>query len=72
MPKRPILVFRPINQALHKRVFRIITVKLILAQISPRDWFMSVDLKDAFFHIQVATRHRCFLRFGFEGTAYQF
>ncbi len=48
-----------------------ITLKQILAQIRPRDWFSSVDLKDAYFHIQITPHHRCFLRFSFEGTAYQ-
>ncbi len=31
-----------------------ITLKQILLQICPRDWFMSLNLKDAYFHIQVA------------------
>ncbi|XDV15183.1 hypothetical protein PO909_015313 [Leuciscus waleckii] len=69
---RPILDLRPINRALHKRAFRMTTLKQILAQIRPGDWFASVDLKDAYFHIQIATRHRRFLRFAFEGTAYQY
>ncbi len=68
---RPILDLRPINRALGKRPFRMLTVKQILAQIRPGDWFASVDLKDAYFHIQIAPHHRWFLRFAFEGTAYQ-
>lgn len=47
-------------------------LKQILAQIWPEDWFISLDLKDAYIHIQIAPRHRHFLRFAFEGTAYQF
>ncbi len=69
---RPILDFRPINRALCKRPFRMITLKQILAQIRPGDWFASVDLKDAYFPIQIAPHHRRFLRFAFEGTAYQY
>ncbi len=38
----------------------------------PRVWFMSLDLKDAYFHIQVAPHHRQFLRFAFERVAYQY
>ncbi len=68
---RPILDLRPINRVLCKRPFRMITLKQILAQIRPRDWFASVDLKDAYFHIQITPHHRRFLRFSFEGTAYQ-
>ncbi len=41
-------------------------------QIRPGEWFASVDLKDAYFHIQIAPHHRRFLRFAFEGTAYQY
>ncbi len=37
---------------------------------SHRDWFCSLDLKDAYFHIQIAPHHRRFLRFAFEGVAY--
>ncbi len=33
---------------------------------------MSLDLKDAYFHIQVAPHLRRFLRFAFEGVAYQY
>ncbi len=69
---RPILDLRPINRALCKRPSRMITLKQILAQIRPGDWFASVDLKDAYFHIQIAPHHRRFLRFAFEGTAYQY
>ncbi len=49
-----------------------LTLKQILVQICPEDWFLSVDLKDANFHIQIASRHRPFLRFAFEGVAYQY
>ncbi len=31
-----------------------------------------MDLKDAYFHIQIAPHHRRFLRFAFKGTAYQY
>ncbi len=69
---RPILDLRPINRALCERQFRMVTLKQILAQIHPGDWFASVDLKDAYFHIQIAPHHRRFLRFAFENTAYQY
>ncbi len=49
-----------------------ITLKQILPQICPGDWFMSLDLNDAYFHIQVAPHHRRFLRFAFKGVAYQY
>ncbi len=63
MPKRegglcPILDLGPINRALGKHPFRMLTLKQILAQIRPGDWFASVDLKDAYFHIQIVPHHR--------------
>ncbi|KAL0176731.1 hypothetical protein M9458_029061, partial [Cirrhinus mrigala] len=60
------------NQALMKRPFKMITLKQILSHIRPGDWFFSLDLKDSYFHIQIAPHHRRFLRFTFEGVAYQY
>ncbi|KAG1930863.1 septin-8 [Pimephales promelas] len=36
------------------------------------DWFAAIDLKDAYFHVSILPRHRPFLRFAFEGQAYQY
>ncbi len=69
---RPILDLRCLNHALMRRPFRMITLKQILSQIRTGDWFCSLDLKDAYFHIQIAPHHRRFLRFAFEGVAYQY
>ncbi len=69
---RSILDLRPINRALCKRPFRMISLEQILAQIPPRGLVASVDLKDAYFHIQIAPHHRRVLRFALEGIAYQY
>ncbi len=69
---RPILDLRRLNHALMRRPFRMITLKQILSQIRTEDLFCSLDLKDAYFHIQIAPHHRRFLRFAFEGVAYQY
>ncbi len=69
---RPILDLRRLNHTLMRRPFRMITLKQILSQICTGDWFCSLDLKDAYFHIQIAPHHRRFLRFAFEGVAYQY
>ncbi len=68
---RPILNFRHPSHALLKRQFRMITSKQILSQVCPGDWFFSLDLKDAYFYFQIAPHQRWFLRFAFEGVAYQ-
>ncbi|XDV14501.1 hypothetical protein PO909_014743 [Leuciscus waleckii] len=49
-----------------------LTTRKILAHVRQGDWFVSIDLKDAYFQIQIASRHRRFLRFAFEGQAYQY
>jgi hypothetical protein len=69
---RPILDLRHLNRALMRRPFKMLTIKHILAQIRSGDWFVTMDLKDAYFHIQINPRHRPFLRFAFEGQAYQY
>ncbi len=43
-----------------------------MSQVQEGDWFVTIDLKDAYFHIQVIQRHRRFLRFAFGGKAYQY
>ncbi|KAL0165920.1 hypothetical protein M9458_037764, partial [Cirrhinus mrigala] len=60
------------NRTLMRRVFRMLTLKQILSQVRPGDCFCSLDLKDAYFNIQIALHHRQFLRFAFEGVAYQY
>ncbi|CAM4625515.1 unnamed protein product [Leuciscus chuanchicus] len=49
-----------------------LTTRKILAQVCRGDWFMSIDLKDAYFQIQIASHHRRYLRFAFEGQTYQY
>ncbi|KAI2660324.1 hypothetical protein H4Q32_007859 [Labeo rohita] len=47
--------------------FEVLTVKSILSHIQSADWFVTIDLKHAYFHIQIVKRHR-----KFEGKAYQY
>ncbi len=46
--------------------------KRIFGCVRPLDWFAAIDLKDAYFHVSILPRHRPFLRFAFEGQAYQY
>ncbi len=68
---RPILDLRRLNFSLYKGKFKMLTMKT-MSQIQGGDWFVTIDLKDAYFHIQVIQRHRRFLRFAFGGKAYQY
>ncbi len=69
---RPILDLRVLNRALHKLPFKMRTRRLIIKCIQPQDWFAAIDLKDAYFHVSILLRHRPFLRFAFEGRAWQY
>ncbi len=48
------------------------TRRRITKCIRPQDWFAAIDLKDAYFHVSILRRHRPFLRFAFEGQAWQY
>ncbi len=67
---RPILDLRRLNFSLYKGKFKMLMMKTIMSQIQGGDWFVTIDLKDAYFHIQVIQRHRRFLRFAFGRKAY--
>ncbi len=69
---RPILDLRRLNLSLYKGKFKMLTLKAIMSQVQGGDWFVTIDLKDAYFHIQVIRRHRKFLWFAFGGKAYQY
>ena len=69
---RPILDLRGLNPSITKKEFRMLTNHTLLASITHGDWLTSIDLKDAFFHVGVHPHHRKYLRFFFQGKAYQF
>lgn len=69
---RPILNLRPLNRFIKVLRFHVLRTADVLQVVSEGDWFTSVDLKDAYFHVPVAPHHRQFLRFAFKGQAYQF
>ncbi|KAI2654497.1 ORF V: Enzymatic polyprotein [Labeo rohita] len=69
---RPILDLRILNRTLHKRPFKMLTLKHLFTCVRAQDWFVAIDLKDAYFHVSILPRHRPFLRFAFEGRAYQY
>ncbi|KAL0198547.1 hypothetical protein M9458_007087, partial [Cirrhinus mrigala] len=46
---RPILDLRVLNRALLKLPFKMLTLKHILTCVRVQDWFVAIDLKDAYF-----------------------
>lgn len=69
---RPILDLRGLNQYLKVLPFHMLRTAEVLQAVAQGDWFTSIDLKDAYFHVPIAPHHRRFLRFAFLGQAYQF
>ena len=69
---RPILDLRGLNSFLKVLPFHMLRTVDVLQAVARHSWFTSIDLKDAYFHVPIATCHRQFLRFAFEGRAYQF
>ena len=69
---RPILDLRQLNKFLKVFKFKMLTNVTLLNLIREGDWFTSLDLQDAYFHIEVYQAHRKFLRFGFRGKIYEF
>ena len=69
---RPILDLRGLNRYLKVMPFHMLTTKDILQSVAPGEWFTSVDLKDAYFHVPIAHQHRRFLRFSYRGKQWQF
>ncbi len=43
-----------------------------MPQIRSEDWFVTIDLKDAYFHISILPYRRKFLRFALGGRTYQY
>ncbi len=68
---RPILDLRVLNVSVLKLKFKMLTLRQIVSQIRSEDW-ITIDLKDAYFHISILPYHRKFLRFAFGGKAYQY
>ena len=69
---RPILDLRTLNLYLRTRKFRMVTIETILHLLRQGDWFVVIDLQDAYFHISIHPQHQKYLRFYFQDTIFQF
>ncbi len=68
----PILDLRQLNRSVMRLKFKMLTIKQVVSQNRSEDWFVTIDLKDAYFHVSILPQHRKFLRFAFGGEAYQY
>ena len=69
---RPILDLRGLNRFLKVLPFDMLTPSDTLRVVARGEWFTTVDLRDAYFHVPIAPRHQHFLRFAFRGRHFQF
>ena len=69
---RPVINLKPLNRFITAPKFKMASVSTVAKLIQEGDWATSIDLKDAFFHVPIHHRHRRFLRFIWQGKAYQF
>ncbi|KAL0186797.1 hypothetical protein M9458_018467, partial [Cirrhinus mrigala] len=69
---RPILDLHLKNCSIMRLKFKMLTVKQVMSQIRSEDWFVTIDLKDGYFHVSILPHHRKFLRFAFRCEAYQY
>ncbi len=69
---RPIIDLRQLNHSVSQLKFKMLTLRQVVSQIRSEDWFVTIDLKDAYFHVSILPCHRKFLRFAFGGKAYQY
>ncbi len=68
----PIIDLCLLNHAIKRQRFKMLTIKQIVSHIRSEDWFVTIDLKDTYFHVSVLPQHRKFLRFAFGSEAYQY
>ena len=69
---RPILDLRLLNCCLKKLTFRMLSPARVLQAMSEGLWFTTLDLKDAYFQVPIHPSHWKYLRFAFEGEAYEY
>ena len=69
---RPVLDLSSLNTFLVYNHFKMETASSIREAVRPGDWAISLDLRDAYFHILFHEMDRKFLRFSWKGEVYQF
>ncbi len=69
---RPVVDLSALNKSIKKTKFKMETTRTVLSSIQANQWFTSIDLTDAYFHIPIHTSSRHYLRFVFEERVFQF
>jgi hypothetical protein len=69
---RPIIDLKRLNPYIAGTVYKQETPQEIRESLTKGMWAISLDLKDAFFHIPIRPISRKYLRFSFQGKVYQY
>ena len=69
---RPVINLKPLNQFVQKIHFKMENIRMALNSISPGDYMVSVDLKDAYFSVPIFQPHRKYLRFLWSSRRFEF
>ena len=69
---RPIINLKWLNEWVITEHFKMEGISTLKDLLKSRDWFVKVDLKDAYFIVPIEANHQQYLRFTLEGKNYQF
>ena len=69
---RPIINLKGLNAFVAHFHFKMETIRTAIQLIRPQCYMASVDLKDAYFAVPIASEHRKYLRFTWRGVVYEF
>jgi hypothetical protein len=69
---RLILNLSVLNQFIEYNHFKMETFKSAVKMMKKNCWYASVDLKDAYYSVNIAHDDRCFLQFYWSGKTYQY
>ena len=69
---RPILGLSNLNTFLDVGLLKMETPETIRTSLQAGEWVISIDFKDAYFHIPIHSQSRKYMRFHLQGRSYQF
>ena len=69
---RPVINLKLLNQFVEKIHFKMENIRMALNCISPGEFIVSIDLKDAYFSVPIFQPHRKYLRFLWSFKRYEF
>lgn len=69
---RIILNLKDLNESIEKIHFKMETLRSAILLMKPHSYFASIDLKDAYFSVNIAEHSRKFLKFWWKGNLYRF